>query len=45
MGEAEMAEIGAIIAEALAARGDRAVEEKLAARTRVLTSRFPVPGL
>jgi hypothetical protein len=40
-----MAEIGTIIAEALAVNGDRAIEEKLAARTRVLTSRFPVPGL
>jgi glycine hydroxymethyltransferase len=45
MGETEMAEIGAIIAETLAAKGDRAAEEKLAARTRALTARFPVPGL
>jgi glycine hydroxymethyltransferase len=45
MGEAEMAEIGAIIAEALAAKGDRAAEERLAARTRRLTARFPVPAL
>jgi glycine hydroxymethyltransferase len=45
MGEAEMTEIGGIIAETLAAKGDRTAEEKLAARTRALTSRFPVPGL
>ena len=45
MGTTEMMEIGAIISEALSAQGDRATEEKLAARTRALTSRFPVPGL
>jgi glycine hydroxymethyltransferase len=41
----EMTEIGDIIADALAAKGDRAVEERLARQTRALTSRFPVPGL
>ncbi|MFA7639811.1 MAG: serine hydroxymethyltransferase, partial [Parvibaculum sp.] len=45
MGTGEMSEIGEIIARTLAAKGDRAAEEKLAARTRALTSRFPVPGL
>jgi glycine hydroxymethyltransferase len=45
MGEREMTEVGEIIAEALAAGGNRVAEEKLAARTRALTSRFPVPGL
>lgn len=45
MGTTEMMEIGAIISETLSAQGDRATEEKLAARTRALTSRFAVPGL
>ena len=45
MGAAEMEEIGAIIAETLAAGGDLTAETKLAARTRALTARFPVPGL
>ena len=45
MGAAEMAEIAAIIAGALAAAGEAAAETKLAARTQALTARFPVPGL
>ncbi|MBC7102947.1 MAG: hypothetical protein H5U13_06945 [Parvibaculum sp.] len=45
MSEKEMTEIGDIIADALAAKGDRAVEERLARQTRALTLRFPVPGL
>ena len=45
MGAAEMEEIGAIMAETLAAGGDLTAETKLAARTRALTARFPVPGL
>jgi glycine hydroxymethyltransferase len=45
MGAAEMEEIAAIIAETLAAAGDTAAETKLAARTKALTARFPVPGL
>ncbi len=45
MGLAEMNEIGAIIAETLAADGDVIAESTLANRTRALTSRFPVPGL
>lgn len=45
MGEAEMEEIAAIIAETLRAGGDAEAEALLAARTRALTARFPVPGL
>lgn len=45
MGADEMAEIAAIIAETLAAGSDTAAETKLAARTHMLTSRFPVPGV
>ncbi|MGB3810494.1 MAG: serine hydroxymethyltransferase [Parvibaculum sp.] len=45
MGAAEMEEIAAIIAETLRAGGDAEAEALLAARTRALTARFPVPGL
>ncbi|MEX2250383.1 MAG: serine hydroxymethyltransferase, partial [Parvibaculum sp.] len=45
MGQAEMQEIAAIIAETLAAAGDAGTETKLAARTHALTAKFPVPGL
>lgn len=45
MGQAEMEEIAAIIAETLAAAGDAGAETKLAGRTHALTARFPVPGL
>lgn len=41
----EMDEIAAIIAETLSANGDAGAEAMLAARTRALTARFPVPGL
>jgi glycine hydroxymethyltransferase len=41
----EMDEIAAIIAETLSANGDASAEAMLAARTRALTARFPVPGL
>jgi len=45
MGLDEMEEVAAIIADALRAEGDAGTEAALAARTRALTSRFPVPGL
>jgi glycine hydroxymethyltransferase len=45
MGLNEMEEVAGIIADALRAEGDAGAEAALAARTRALTSRFPVPGL
>lgn len=45
MGEKEMTEVAEIIAGALSAKGDATTEMALAARTRALTSRFPVDGL
>ena len=45
MGLGEMEEVAAIIADALRAKGDAGTEATLAARTRALTSRFPMPGL
>ncbi|MFZ3033263.1 MAG: serine hydroxymethyltransferase [Parvibaculum sp.] len=41
----EMDEIAAIIVETLRASDDPAMEAALAARTRALTARYPVPGL
>ncbi|HEX7774979.1 MAG TPA: serine hydroxymethyltransferase, partial [Parvibaculum sp.] len=41
----EMDEIAAIITETLAANGDATTEAMLAARTRVIAAKFPVPGL
>lgn len=45
MGLAEMEDVAGIIADALRADSDPAIEAELAARTRALTARFPVPGL
>jgi glycine hydroxymethyltransferase len=45
MGEPEMREIGALIAEAIAQRDDASAHAALAARVAAIASRFPVPGL
>ncbi|MGV8995368.1 MAG: serine hydroxymethyltransferase [Parvibaculaceae bacterium] len=45
LGLSEMDEIAAIIAETLIANGEANAEAKHAARTRALTSRFPIDGL
>ena len=45
MGVDEMEEVAAIIAETLRADDDAGTEAVLAERTRMLTARFPVPGL
>ena len=44
-GEDEMREIGRIIIEGIATRGDEAAHRALAARVAEITARFPVPGL
>jgi glycine hydroxymethyltransferase len=44
-GEDEMREIGRIIIEGIATRGDEAAHRGLAARVTEITNRFPVPGL
>jgi len=44
-GEDEMREIGRIIIEGIATRGDESAHRGLAARVAEITNRFPVPGL
>ncbi|HLE59030.1 MAG TPA: serine hydroxymethyltransferase, partial [Candidatus Limnocylindria bacterium] len=45
MHEAEMAQIGALIVDGIAARGDPAAQDSVRGRVAAITSRFPVPGL
>jgi glycine hydroxymethyltransferase len=45
MGEPEMREIGALIADAIEQREDASAHAALAARVAAITGRFPVPGL
>ncbi|MFL5713340.1 MAG: serine hydroxymethyltransferase [Chloroflexota bacterium] len=45
MGEAEMREIGGLIADAIEGREDAARQAELARKVAALTARFPVPGL
>jgi glycine hydroxymethyltransferase len=45
MGEPEMREIGALIADAIERRDDPSAHAALAARVGAITGRFPVPGL
>jgi len=45
MGSDEMAEIGSLIVDGIAARGDAAAQASVRARAVALAERFPVPGL
>jgi glycine hydroxymethyltransferase len=45
MGEAEMHEIGDLIVDGIAARGDESAQEAVRQRVAAITDRFPVPGL
>jgi glycine hydroxymethyltransferase len=45
MHEAEMAEIGALIVDGIAARGNASAQDAVRARVAAIASRFPVPGL
>jgi glycine hydroxymethyltransferase len=45
MGSDEMAEIGRLIVDGIAARGDAAAQASVRARAVALAERFPVPGL
>jgi glycine hydroxymethyltransferase len=45
MGPDEMAEIGRLIVDGIAARGDVAAQASVRARAMALAERFPVPGL
>jgi len=45
MHEAEMREIGDLIVDGIAARGDEAAQEGIRERVAGVTGRFPVPGL
>jgi glycine hydroxymethyltransferase len=45
MGEAEMALIGDLIVDGIAARGDEAAQAAIRARVASIVDRFPVPGL
>jgi glycine hydroxymethyltransferase len=45
MGEPEMREIGALIADTIAQRDDASSHGPLAARVAAIAGRFPVPGL
>jgi glycine hydroxymethyltransferase len=45
MGEPEMREIAALIADAIEGRSDAAAQAGLAARVAAISGRFPVPGL
>ncbi|MEX1278300.1 MAG: serine hydroxymethyltransferase [Chloroflexota bacterium] len=45
MGPDEMAEIGRLIVDGIAARGDAAAQASVRARAVALAERFPVPGL
>ena len=45
MGADEMAEIGRLIVDGIAARGDAAAQASVRARAVALAERFPVPGL
>ena len=45
MGTAEMADIGALLVDGIAARGDPVAQAAVRARVVALAERFPVPGL
>ncbi len=45
MGTAEMADIGALLVDGIAARGDPDAQAAVRARVVALAERFPVPGL
>jgi glycine hydroxymethyltransferase len=45
MQEAEMREIGALIVDGIAARGDEPAQDAVRERVAAITDRFPVPGL
>ena len=45
MREAEMREIGALIVDGIAARGDEAAQERIRERVAAIVDRYPVPGL
>jgi glycine/serine hydroxymethyltransferase len=45
MREAEMREIGALIVDGIAARGDEDAQERIRERVAGIVDRFPVPGL
>jgi glycine/serine hydroxymethyltransferase len=45
MGSDEMTEIGRLIVEGIAARGNEAAQASVRARAVALAERFPVPGL
>ncbi|MGH2462738.1 MAG: serine hydroxymethyltransferase [Candidatus Limnocylindria bacterium] len=45
MGPGEMAEIGRLIVDGIAARGDEAAQASVSAQVVALAERFPVPGL
>ncbi len=45
MREAEMREIGGLIVDGIAARGDESAQADVRARVAAITDRFPVPGL
>jgi len=45
MGSGEMAEIGRLIVDGIAARGDAAAQASVRARAVALAERFPIPGL
>jgi glycine hydroxymethyltransferase len=45
MHEPEMREIGALIVDGIAARGDEAAQQRIRERVAAIVDRFPVPGL
>ena len=45
MGEEEMASIGRLIVDGIAARGDEDAQDEIRRRVAAITDRFPVPGL
>jgi glycine hydroxymethyltransferase len=45
MREEEMREIGALIVDGIAARGDEDAQERIRERVAAIVDRFPVPGL